>query len=247
MNLGEIQEAVFEFLQIQSNNGHFSPDEVTRHANSGMYRMHQMIAEHFEGFFEVNTTMSETAGQGTYNLPDDLYRLVRLDRLKNDNSSASISPFTIPKIRHNVSDIDRARVIAPQIRASNVQNRVFRMIGQKQIELIPAPVSTQADSLRLYYIFKPAPMSQSTHEPFQQTAGVATSGMDRLEEFHDIIWMYAARFGIAKEEAQLQYQMLDQQMQERFSDLQTYLDHMNAQEPDFIASSDLVHEYFDDY
>ena len=74
-------------------------------------------------------------------------------------------------------------------------------------------------------------MQQDTDVPFQQTAGPGGAGMDSLDEFHDLIAMWAAEMLLLKEEALGQHAALKAERLERVTELREHMTQINLNDP----------------
>jgi len=239
MNLGQMRDAVYDFLQEDATNNHISPSEIDRYCNEGMHKVHAIAAEQFEGFFRTDTTLSEVVDVSFIALPNDLLRISRLERLKGNHLPTTLrTPYTIPRLTDSYFEIDRARGGLDVFWGARNSNVGYIQHGQARIEMVPAPSATTADSLKLHYVYRPATMAQDTHVPFLQAAGAGSGTLAILEEYHDLIWKWALMYAISKEGDSTQMQLVNRMYQERLDDMKKYLDRMNEQEPRYVNAAD---------
>jgi hypothetical protein len=74
-----------------------------------------------------------------------------------------------------------------------------------------------------------ASMSSGSDTPFQISAGAATSGTDNLEEFHDLIALYALEACLLKEEGYAQMDRITAKRREREAELDAFMRQMQTQ------------------
>lgn len=238
MNLGQLRDAVYDYMGESSTENHIASSEINRYLNEGQSQLFCAIAELFEGFFRTSTTLSEVADTAEIALPNNCYRVSRLDRLKNNGGGALNLPYTMNRLADSRYSYDQSRGVFGQIYGLREHETGYIQHGQTQIELVPAPKSSTTDSLKLYYVYRPAEMTDDKHVPFQATAGPGSGTLHDLQEYHDLIWKWALMYALGKEQATTQFQLIDRQYQQRMDELKKYLDRMNEQEPRFVNMSE---------
>lgn len=246
MNFGEIRNYGFDFLKTNAAQGPWTAEEFNRYIHDGHMKMFGLVADTFEHFFAVQTTLSETTGVDTIDLPTDLYRILSLERVKGIQATPT-SPTFLIKVDRTPSDISGWRGY-PYLFATYTTSAypmAYYAIGQKQIRLLPIPGTTTPDSLRLTYVFRPVQLSSDTDVPFQQTAGTGGAGKDSLVEFHDIIPLYAVEKCLltpGEENPALAGEVRNLRL-ERENELKTYLSKINLQTPRAIEVTQAVWDY----
>lgn len=240
MTRSEIEDCVLDFLQTDLANAWFDQNELDHHIRDGEMKMFTMVANKNEDWFKTTATLSEVASQSEINLPTNCYRVLKVERIVGNNAS-DLKPRPLRRIQRNTDDEVRARggfydQLTPAVGTTGFPQYYYQQ-GNKKIELFPAPSDSRADSLRITYLFRPAPMTSGAHVPFQEVAGTGGPGKDSLEEFHDIICKYAAYMLLMKEEAQ-QAGGMKQEMNDRIAELIAYLTPPNIQESKSIRDTD---------
>ena len=230
----ELQDFILEFLQASTSKGIWTAAQIQRHIATAQFKMFTMVANLYERFCWTQSLINEVADQTAYSLPVDMYRLLFLERVNDAVSGAALNnPYFLKAITSvNSEEIDFHRRTAPvgQVRP---QDETFYTQGQKTFILIQPSVATLTGSLRLSYIFRPAEMTSDTHVPFQQTSGTGGAGKDNLEEFHDVIALYALEMALLKE-ANAVYQPISQRRLEREMELRRYLENINVADARFV-------------
>lgn len=241
MNLGELREAVNDWVQQDSLDYIANPDEVNRYINESMRRIHQRVEGKQLNFFKATALLSEVAGTETITLPSSVYRVVRFERIVGLGASA-----TRPSPMRRISDGNDTVWMASASRATGARSYPLHYVmeGQSRIRLVPTPGQSATNSIRVHYIFKPADMTADTNVPFQESAGSGGAGTDDLSEYHDIIWKMAAQMVAAKEENTGVYSLLGDQVKERMVELELYLSHVDTG-PRFVNVSIEDEDMFD--
>lgn len=231
----ELQTYALNMLQANASGagaGIWSASEIQQYLRDGELKLFVMVADKNENFFSTSTTLSEVAGTAAISLPTNLYRLLYVERIVG-NGASTTSPQFVQPIDRNTTQIAMARGMNwPYVTQTNNPYPCYYMMhGQKTIEMMPAPTSSNTDSLRISYIARPAAMSADSDVPFQITAGTGGSGKDNLSEFHDIIALYAVEKCLLKEEAYPQMDRITGMRRERERELTDYLNRMQVQAP----------------
>jgi len=247
MNLGELRDQAYNYTGQTATQNNSGPAEVDVYLNQGQNMVHGEVCRQFQSFFSTTGLLSEVADTSVINLPVDCYQLKRVERILPAGASGDVVPYTIPRIKENRHEIESGRFsyVGPERFASPLE-RGYLQLGQKQIELVPAPAESRASSLKIYYISKPAAMTSNTHVPFQGTAGTGGIGKDDLEEFHDMLWMWAAIMMLNKEGSLQEAGALGSMFATRKMDLLNHLDQMNLSDPDYVSQED-AEDFFDVY
>lgn len=245
MDLGELRTAAYDFTGMSATQNNVSPIEVDRYLNEGQNDLHSKIALRHQSFFTAEATLNEVAGAKLINLPVDTHFLLRVDRVKTSGSVGGPLPYTMQRFRNNYRDRDQGRsFLAGQISIPGPQERGYVQLGQKQIEIVPAPLTSLTGSLEISYIYRPALMTDDTHVPFQKTAGTGGIGLDNLVEYHDLIYLYALIRMLNREAMGGEARAIQDGYDRRFVTMMADLQQMNLQEPDYIAQGD-SQEMFD--
>lgn len=231
----EMQNYVLNFLQVNASGagaGNWSASQIQQFIRDAELKVFAIVADKHENFFSLSTTLSETANAGTVDLPTNLYRVLYIERIVG-NGATTTNPVQMHPIDSNVTQIRMARGMNwPFVDTANSPYPSYYMMhGQKQIELFPAPTQSNSNSLRLWYVFRPAAMASDSDVPFQATAGAGGSGKDNLSEFHDIIPMYALEKCLLMEESYPQMDRVTGMRRERERELVDYLNKMQVQAP----------------
>lgn len=244
MNFGQLRTHAFDYLVSSPAQGPWTDAQMGRYINIAQYKVHGMVADEFEDFFSTTSTLSETSGTDTISLPTDLYRILSVERISGNNATVN-SPIPLEKIDRRVSEIRAWRGAYPYTNGTAAFPCAYYAIGQKQIRLIPMPASTNTNSLRLTYIFRPAEMGSDIDVPFQQTAGSGGAGTDSLVEFHDVIAMYAVEMCLLTpgEENPALAESISARRSERENELKTYLARINLQANKRQEVTDAVTDY----
>lgn len=240
MNLLELKNWVYRFLQATPDNGNWPEAEVEQYLRDEELKMFMHIVAKDEDFFyTVGTPISEVALQATYPLPTNLYKLLRLERVSGGATSLT-NPVALAAVDKNFSQEQRARGTGWPTAAPGLAYLPMAYIlhGQNSFELVPTPASAYASSLRPIYAARPAGMVLPTDVPFQITSGPGGSGTDDLREFHDLISLGACRSCLEHEEAYPQADRIERRYEERLFDLRQYLAQINVQQPRFVHVTD---------
>lgn len=231
MTFGEIKTYLQNTLRAQfasPQKGPWATQDLIDNVDAGHQKMFTRVANQAEGFFETFDDLNEVAGVKTIDLPAQLHKLVRLERIKSGSTVLDI-PIPLDRIQRDRSSITAYRSANRATSLSVIQG--FYMLGQKQIVLEPAPGAASTGGLRCHYVFRPAKMTADAHEPFQKTAGAGGSGKDNLAEFHEIIALYALESMLMKMRDQERASFFMQRRMEREGELTAYLRGINMQEP----------------
>lgn len=233
MTFTQLRAYLTNFLQANASGagaGIWTQTEMDQYLRDGELKMFLRVANKHENFFKTSTTLSEVANTSTINLPTNTYRLLKLERIVGFNAS-SVNPIAMNPIDRNVSSETVARswdyLLVNGGQAQYPMN--FQMHGQKQIELFPTPSTSATDSLKLTYVYRPASMSSGSDTPFQISAGAASAGTDNLEEFHDLIALYALEACLLKEEGYAQMDRITAKRREREAEMDAFLRQMQTQ------------------
>jgi len=237
MTLTAIENYVLNFLQTSFTTGNWTQAEIDQYIRDSELMTHGMIAEKYENFFRTTSQLSVTANQALVDLPTNLYRTLEVDRIVGLGASTS-NLLRLTKVERTVEHQWLARADGSFFLLGGPNTTAYPMYyrqhGQKQIELLPTPSATTANSLLIGYIYRPAAMAAGTHVPFQEVAGAGGSGKDNIEEFHDILGKYAIEMCLNKEEAYPQADRIRQERLWREGQLMDFLARMNVQEPKTI-------------
>ena len=231
----ELQNYALNMLQANASGagaGIWSASEIQQYIRDGELKLFVLIADKNENFFSTSTTVSEVANTAAINLPTNLYRIQYVERIVGNGASTTAPQFVSP-VDRNTTAISMARGANwPLVTTTDSPYPCFYMMhGQKTIEMVPAPTSSNTNSLRVSYIARPAAMAADTDVPFQITAGVGGAGTDNLVEFHDIIALYAVEKCLLKEESYPQMDLITGMRRERERELVDYLNRMQVQAP----------------
>lgn len=238
MNLRELREAIYDFLQAEPDRGLWSSQEIDRYIHQSHMKLFGHVAEAMEDFCVTTVTISEVADQADYDLATDLVRLVWARRVVNSSGGALTRPIPLRRVSRNVIEVYRRSQGGPSTSTSaGSLADAFYLTGQRQITLLVTPTASLTNSIQIRYVFRPAQMTQDIHVPFQQTAGIGGTGKDNLEEYHDLIWMYAAQIALLKEENMAMAGGLDSMYSRRLEELQNHIDRVNIHEPQFVHRS----------
>lgn len=247
MNLGDIRTAAYNYLGMTETQNSVSPLEVNQYINEAQYEVFGKVALRHQSFFTTEANLSEVAGAKYINLPTNTYFLLRIDRVLSSAGAVGQLPYTVNRIRNNYRDRDQGRTwLAGQVMTPGPVERGYVQHGQKKIEMLPAPPASITDSLLAVYIYRPAEMADDSHVPFQETAGTGGVGLDNLVEFHDLLYLYAQSRMLQKEGALQESVAIKSDFAARLESLQTTLQAMNLQEPDYVSQGD-QYEMFDFY
>jgi len=231
----EMQTYILNFLQANASGagaGIWSASQIHQYIRDGELKMFAIVADKHENFFSTSTTLSEAANVGLVDLPTNLYRVLYIERIVGDGAS-STNPVEMHPIDANVTQIRMARGMSWPFtgQTNSPYPSYYMMHGQKQIELFPAPTQANTNSLRLWYVFRPAAMAADSDVPFQASAGTGGAGKDSLSEFHEIIPLYALEKCLLGEESYPQMDRVTAMRRERERELVEYLNKMQIQAP----------------
>lgn len=237
----QLETRAFDFLQSAASGagvGIVGQAEMRENLREGELKMFEMVANKHKDFFSTTAQLTETENVSTIDLPTNLYRILYLQRIAGNNASTN-NPLFMQVVDHNVTSMSLARGGDwPFYRVGSTSFPMYyRMIGQKQIELIPPPLATTANALLLTYVYRPAQMAADADVPFQSTAGAGGSGKDNLSEFHDIIWMCAVEKALLKEESFAQMDRMIALRREREREMMDYLSQTQTHQPRYINVS----------
>lgn len=231
----EIQTYALNMLQANASGagaGIWTAAEIQQYIRDFELKTFLMIAGKHENFFRTTTTLSEVSGTATINLPTNLFRVLRIDRISGGQTSAT-SPAPLVPIDRNDGAIDNARgsQYPIDLNGTGLYPMYYQLHGQKIIELLPTPAISVTNSLNLIYVYRPAAMASDSDTPFQASAGAAAAGTDNLLEFHDIIALGVVERCFLKEESYAQYDRIKALRQEREAELVKFLTQMQTQAP----------------
>jgi len=237
MNLKDLRDSVYDFLQAEEDRGLWSSQEIDRYIHQAHMKVFGYVAEAMEDFCVVTTTISEVADQADYDLPTDLVRLVWARRVVGSGGSLT-RPLPLRRVNRDAHEIYAQSPSLPGNSSTGDIADAFYLTGQKTMTLLDTPTAALTNSIQVRYVFRPAKMTQDTHVPFQQTAGAGGTGFDNLEEYHDLLWLDAAQLALMKEESDAQVANLGRRYQTRISELQNHIDRVNIHEPRFVRQYD---------
>lgn len=236
MTLQDIENWVLRFLQTDYTNGNWSQDEVQQYIDDEQMRLFVHIVGKDEDFFQSPPGfVSEIANQQRYSLPENLYKVLRVERVVGALASAT-SPIVMNPVDRNADSITLARgTYWPFIGGGTMPFPMnYQIIGQSQIDLYPIPNNTLTNSIKIHYAAKPARMVNPTDVPFQIANGPGGPGLDSLSEWHDIIAMGAAQRCLEHEEAYPQADRMGGRYAQRLAELVAYLQQINVQAPRYV-------------
>ena len=222
MNLLALRTAAYDLLLMSATENLASTTELTRYINQAQNRLHQRVAAKQLNFFSVTADLSEVVDATTINLPTDLYEIQYAERIGGGGSSER-RPVPMRRIRKSNDSTYETRHVSQYGGVVNRRPLHYIMEGRARIRLVPTPQEALTGYIRLYYVFKPAEMVSDTHVPFQQSVGTGGAGKDDLAEYHDILYLMAARRVAAKEESSNVYGMISNELNERLQELDDYL------------------------
>ena len=239
MQLSDMRDYVYDFLQQTTSKGIVSQTEMERYIHDGHMRMFQQVAELMERFCWTQELLDEAENQTNYFLPSDCYRMLFLERVKAGNANLNV-PYFIEKLESvTPMNIDWFRNNSTTPRGNNES---YYQTGQKGFILLEASSQTQTEAFRATYIFRPAQMTANGHYPFRRTADLSTdpdasipdgSGVDDLRDYHDIIPLYALEMCLMKEQDPVAMS-IQAKRKERESELRNFLNSTNIQKPTHI-------------
>lgn len=234
MNFQELKIAYFDCQMITPTSGHVNQVEAERHLNEAQREIHNEVAAKFAGFFETSVTLSEVSGAQEINLPTNLLRIDRLQRVAGYSASLT-SPQPMERVNRAHSEVTVSNTITPYVNqnATGTYYNQYYPRGQKQVVLVVPAQATRADSLRLFYTYRCADMTADANVPFQAVAGTGGAGLDNLEDWHHLIWMRAALKGMAKEDDTGTYKMHESETNKAAARMWELLEHLD-ESPRFI-------------
>jgi hypothetical protein len=234
MNLREIRDRVYNFLQAEEDRGLWGSAEIDGYIHDAHMKVFGYVAEAMEDFCVTTTTISEVASQADYDLPTDLVRLVWARRVVGSGGTLA-RPWPLRRISRSAAEIYRSTPTGTTSASVGSISDAFYLTGQRQITLLSTPSAAVTNSIQIRYVFRPAQMTQDDHVPFQQTAGSGGAGFDNLEEYHDLLWLDAAQLALMKEESDAMAAGLSRRYSMRLEELQNHIDRVNIHEPRFVA------------
>lgn len=238
MNLGELRTRFYDFLQASLTKGPWTQAIVDSYVHDGHMRLFHRIAHKAEGFFRTTDVVNETAGQSTYNLPLNCYRVDAIERIAGGAST----PYFLQRISYQPDTIDVMRSRPSGIGSTYPAPEAYYPNGQKSFTLTRASAVTVTAAFLVTYSYVPAKMTAITDVPFQKTAGIGGIGTDDLASFHDIIAWYAIDTAAMQSEESL-VPLVMQRLREREQELDVFLRNVNTQEPRFVSVTDNAWNY----
>jgi hypothetical protein len=234
MNLGTIRTRFWDFLQEDPTENHVLAAEAEEYIHQGHMELFQAIQAKQENFFLHDSLVGETASTKYVNMPSDLYKMLVLVRVSGGGASET-NPIALRRAKMSAEELTSD---VPRFFGSSQTQPplLYVLAGQGRVLLYPTPAATIANSIRVYYVFRPARMTADAHDPLQRTAGAAGAGADTITDFHDYILWYALECAAAKEES-TQLGWLSAKRQERRLALERYLKDCNSAEPRFVGES----------
>lgn len=240
MTLRDILNYVYTFTAQTSSNGilgnsHLSRSgdtELTDYVHHAHMSLSTMISSQGDRYFHKTATFNETAAQGVYDLPLDLERLLRLERVAGGYSG--VLPRTIPSIGGNHNEIDVLRSVPPTLSTDPLTESYYQH-GQKHIEFVNASLTTVANAFKAYYTFRPARMTADTHVPFMSPAAAAPgTAYDNLDQWHDIIALRTLEMALLKA-GDVSASAIGAKAEKREYDLRRFLGTAHKQRPRMVA------------
>lgn len=245
MNLGQLKTAFYNAIGGSASNSHVSATEVVDFLNEEQRRLFHIIAAKEASFFEAITYLSEVASTEAINLPTDCYQVIRIQRVGGISGASETNPFPMTAIQNsNDADWNTNPGYSFESMVTNRTPSFYQVVGQKKLRLRPRPTASNTNSLKLFYIYRPADMGSDANVPFQQVAGSGGAGLDNLADWHDLLWRGAVLQAYAKEADVEVYQLMRNEYQERMGELRAYLDRV-YQAPRFIQVSPEDSDMFD--
>lgn len=241
MTLRDILNFVYTFTLQTSGNGtlgnpHLSRNgdvELQDYAHHAHMALFTMIAAQGDRYFHKTGLINEQAGQKTYDLPLDLERLIRLERVAGGGNAGSL-PYTIPALGGGHHEIEAYRVARPASSTDPLAEAYYQH-GQKQIEFVNASISSVTGAFKPYYIFRPARMTADTHVPFMSPAAAApATAYDNLDEWHDIIALRTLEMALLKS-GDVAASAIGMKAASRESDLRRFLGSAHKQRPRMVT------------
>lgn len=240
MNYGELRDAFYRWTRQSNAKGYLNDTDVEQMIHEGHMKLFQIIAEHFEGHFKRQATISETQGQGSYAFPNaDIYKIKSLERVKDPNGVSQAVPYFMHLVQDNIWDVQDERTTIPSQTYQNRYPDSYVLNGLESFSLLIASGSTIADSIRVTYIARPARMTATSSVPFQVgTEGTGGAGTPDFSEMHDLIYLYAVEAAFGIEGNYKQMQAVQARRVEREGEAKMYLDRSQIQQPRFVIHTD---------
>lgn len=204
MTLEGFRNFVFTFMLQTSTGGTLGNpglsrtgnDEVDDFIHMAHLELFTKITSQGNRYFHKTALVNETAAGKVYDLPLDLYRLIRIERVAGGGGTPI--PYSMSALGGSHYEIE-ARRLSPSSFANDPVTEAYYTHGQKQFELVNASVVSQASAFKVYYIARPAKMTAVGHVPFQSPAATApVTAYDNLDEWHDIIAWRALEMALLK-------------------------------------------------
>lgn len=230
MNLGEIREDVYDFLQEDPQRNHSLAREVERDIHIGHMKLWGAVGKMQERYFFASSTLNEAADNPDIALPTNLARLLVVQRIAG-NGASTTAPQWMRRTRLSGDDLSGG-IDAVTVRSGSSPSN-YILLGNSKLRLIPTPSGSATASIQIFYVFRPAKMQSDEDEPLQPAAQEAATGSDTLTEFHDIIGLYALERALIKEESQ-QLGAIKQLRAERLQDLSQFIVDTDSAEPRFV-------------
>jgi hypothetical protein len=240
MNFGELRDQFMDFLGESDVQGTIDPAEVDLLIHSAHLRVFVHIAAKNEGFFHVETFLSEVVGQSTYALGAQTYKVLGVSRAIDPGNV--ILPVRSPLTR--ISSLPEV-ALGAGIPTTGTP-AYFYLRGQTKLTLLPTPQEALTNSISVDIVYTPARMLGSTDVPFQVNPGPLVDGGPDLSMWHDLIWKEAVKQVLLKEESG-QWQAMMQDVESRYAELDEYFHSVNQHAARSIRQNySLTESFFDD-
>lgn len=162
-----------------------SDSELLNYINSSIAELHDILIQAYgSDYYILSDTFTTTSGEGSYDLPDDFYKLVGVDVKLNGQDYANIKKFNFNE-RNRFSDITVWNLAGvPSIR--------YRLVGD---QLLFSPIPDTNTLVKLWYI------------PLSVKLTADDDELNDLNQFSEYVIVDAAIKMLQKEESDVQVLM----------------------------------------
>lgn len=121
--------------------------ELDRDINLGYMKIYTAVVGVYEDYYSEKYTCDTVADQQEYDLPDDFYKIRRVQINYNTSDSNSVSSYAIPATMDEVMGDLNSTTLSPTV----FRNPAYFIRGNK-IGFIPVPDESGTDAITLWYI-----------------------------------------------------------------------------------------------
>lgn len=154
--LSDLEGSVRTLLD-EATTADWTDAEVQREVNVGYMKVYSAVVNVYEEYYSTKTTTTSVANQQEYNLPDDVYKIRRVELDYTPDQSSSIPRRAIP-----VSMDSILRDLGSSALGISVWRNPAYYIRGNKIGFIPVPTRGGASAITLWYIKTVSELSSSS-------------------------------------------------------------------------------------